>query len=120
MVIKQLQDENEQLKGNTTQLKLQDEIFQDLKQKAKTWETIERKWTKTLFLHKKQKEALDNHVNTMTKEKKKKENVMIDLELINMKNVSLLQFEELRIKIIEEEREQIIKDKECQKTLQHL
>jgi hypothetical protein len=40
----------------------------------------------------------------MTKEKKK-ENVMIDLELINMKNVSLLQFEELRIKIIEEEGE---------------
>ncbi len=119
MVIKQLQDENEQLKGNTTQLKLQDEFFQDLKQKAKTWETIEKKWTKTLFLHKKQKEALDNHVNTMTKEKKK-ENVMIDLELINMKNVSLLQFEELRIKIIEEEGEQIIKDKEYQKSLQHL
>jgi hypothetical protein len=34
-------------------------------------------------------------VKTLTKEKKEKENVLIDLELINLKNVSLLQFEEL-------------------------
>jgi hypothetical protein len=34
-------------------------------------------------------------VKALTKEKKEKENVLIDLELINLKNVSLLQFEEL-------------------------
>jgi hypothetical protein len=33
---------------------LQDEELQDLRQKAEIWETIERKWTKALFLHKKQ------------------------------------------------------------------
>ncbi len=49
-----LQDENEKLKGSTTWLKLQDEELQDLRQKAEIWETIERKWTKALFLHKKQ------------------------------------------------------------------
>jgi hypothetical protein len=35
------------------------------------------------------------------KEKKEKENVLTNLELINVKNVSLLQFEELRRKTIE-------------------
>jgi len=35
-------------------------------------------------------------VKALTKEKKEKENVMIDLELINMHNVSMLQSEELR------------------------
>jgi len=35
-------------------------------------------------------------VKTLTKEKKEKENVMTNLELINMHNVSMLQFEELR------------------------
>jgi len=33
--------------------KLQDEELQNLKQKVEIWETIEKKWTKTLFLHKK-------------------------------------------------------------------
>ncbi len=32
--IKKLQDENEELKGSTTPLKSQDEIFQDLNQKV--------------------------------------------------------------------------------------
>jgi hypothetical protein len=31
-------------------------------------------------------------VKALTKEKKEKDNVLIDLELVNMKNVSLLQF----------------------------
>jgi hypothetical protein len=35
-------------------------------------------------------EALDNQVKALTKEKKEKDNVMIDLELINMKNVFML------------------------------
>jgi hypothetical protein len=36
----------------------------------------------------------------MTKEKKKKENVLIDLELVNMKNVYPLHYQKLRRKII--------------------
>jgi len=35
-------------------------------------------------------------VEALTKEKKEKENVLIDLELINLKSVSLLNYEELR------------------------
>jgi hypothetical protein len=35
-------------------------------------------------------------VKALTKEKKEKENVLTYLELINLKNVFLLQFEELR------------------------
>jgi hypothetical protein len=37
-------------------------------------------------------------VKALTKEKKEKENVLTDWELINMKNVSLLLFEELKRK----------------------
>jgi hypothetical protein len=37
-------------------------------------------------------------VKALTKKKKEKENALIDLELINMKNVFLLQLEELRKK----------------------
>jgi hypothetical protein len=44
--IKKLQDENEELKHSTTRLKLQEEELQDLRLKAKIWETIEQKWTK--------------------------------------------------------------------------
>ncbi len=43
-------------------------------------------------------------MKALTKKKKEKENVLIDLELINMKNVSLLQFEELRRKTTKVER----------------
>jgi len=51
--IKKLQDENEELKGSTTWLKLQDEELHDSRQKAEIWESIERKWKKALFRHKK-------------------------------------------------------------------
>jgi hypothetical protein len=44
-------------------------------------------------------------VKALTKEKKEKENVLTDLELINLKNVSLLQSKEFRKKTIEAERE---------------
>jgi hypothetical protein len=37
-------------------------------------------------------------VKTLTKEKKEKDNVLTYLELVNLKNVSKLQFEELRRK----------------------
>jgi hypothetical protein len=64
---------------------------------------------------------MDSQVKALTKEKKEKENVLIDLELINLKNVSLLEFEELRKKITKAELEQFVEDKkEYQKTLQYL
>ncbi len=60
-------------------------------------------------------------MKTLIKENKEKENVLIDLELINLKNVFLLQFEELRRKTIEVEKEKLVEDKkEYQRTLQHL
>lgn len=37
-----------------------------------------------------------SRVEALTKEKKEKENVLIDLELINLKNVSLLNYEKFR------------------------
>ncbi len=43
-------------------------------------------------------------MKALIKEKKEKENVLIDLELINLKNVSLLQFEEFLKKTTEVER----------------
>ncbi len=88
--IKKRQDENEELKGSTTHLKSHDEELQDLRLKAEIWETTERKWTKALFLHEQQQEALGNQVKALTKEKKEKQNVLKDLELVNMKNASLL------------------------------
>jgi DNA uptake protein ComE-like DNA-binding protein len=49
-----------------------------------------------LLLHKQQHEALGNHVKALTKEKK--ENVLTNLELVNLNNASLLEFEELKKK----------------------
>ncbi len=120
-LIKKLQDENEELNDGTSWLKLQDETLQNLNQKVEIWETTKKKWTKTLFLHKKQQEALDSQMKALTKEKKEKENVLIDLELINLKNVSILQFEEFKRKTTQVEIEQFMEDKkEYQRTLQHL
>ncbi len=48
----------------------------------------------------------------MVKEKKEKENVLIDFELVNLKKVSLLQFEELKRKTIEVEKDKLLKEKE--------
>ncbi len=97
--IKKLQDENDELKNSTTWQKSQEEELQDSRQKVEIWETIEQKWTKALFLHKKQHKALDSHVKTLTKKKKEKENVLTNLELINLNNVFMLQFEEIKRKI---------------------
>jgi len=59
-------------------------------------------------------------VKALTKENEK-ENVIIDLELINLKNVFLLESKELRRNIIEVEIKQLMEDKkEYQRTLQHL
>jgi hypothetical protein len=57
-------------------------------------------------------------MKALIKEKKEKENVLIDLELINLKNVFLLQFEELRRKTTKVERKKLMEDKkEYQKNL---
>jgi hypothetical protein len=59
-------------------------------------------------------------MKALTKEKKEKEKVITNLELINLKNVSLLQFDELRRKTIEVEREKLMEDKtKYQINLQH-
>jgi hypothetical protein len=57
-------------------------------------------------------------VKILIKKKKEKENVLIDLELINLKNVSLLYFEELRKKTVEVEKRRLVEyNKEYKKTL---
>ncbi len=53
-------------------------------------------WIEALFFHKQQQKALGSQVKTPTKEKKEKEDVLTYLELVNMKNVSLSQFEKLK------------------------
>jgi len=57
-------------------------------------------------------------VKTLTKEKKEKDNVLIDLELINLKNVSMLYFEKFTRKKTKVEREKLMEyKKEYQKNL---
>jgi len=53
-------------------------------------------------------------VKALTKEK---ENVLIHLELVNLKNESLLQFEKLKRKTIEVEKEKLLEEKEYQRNL---
>ncbi len=50
VILKKLQDENEEFKGSITWLRSHDEKLQ----KSKIWETTKNKWTKVLFLHKQQ------------------------------------------------------------------
>jgi hypothetical protein len=57
-------------------------------------------------------------VKALTREKKEKENVFANLELMNLKNVILLNSEELKIKTIEAEKEKLTEEKEYQKNLQ--
>jgi len=57
-------------------------------------------------------------VKTLIKEKKEKENVLTYLELVNLKNVSLLEFEELRRKITKAEKEKLLQEKEYKMNLQ--
>jgi hypothetical protein len=56
-------------------------------------------------------------VKALIEEKKEKENVLTDVELINLKKVSLLQSKELRRKATKAEREQLMEDQEYQRTL---
>jgi hypothetical protein len=50
-------------------------------------------------------------VTALIKEKKEKENVPTNLELVNLKNASLLQFEELRKKMAKAKREKLMEEK---------
>jgi hypothetical protein len=50
-------------------------------------------------------------VKAITKKKKENENVLTDLELVNMKNVFLLQFEEFKRKTTKVEKEKLMEDK---------
>ncbi len=59
-------------------------------------------------------------MKTLTEEKKEKENVLKNLELINLKNVFLLQFEKIKRKTKEVEREKLMEDKEYKRNLQCL
>jgi protein associated with RNAse G/E len=61
-----------------------------LKQKVEVWETTKRKWSETLLFYKQQQKVLGNRVEALIKEKKEKENVLIDLELVNLNNASRL------------------------------
>ncbi len=87
--------ENEELKQKIGLMKSEIEELKELRKTVEVLETIERKWTKTLFIYKQQKEALSSQVEALTKEKKEKENVLIDLELINLKNASMLNYEKI-------------------------
>ncbi len=82
-------------------MKFKIEELKELRKMAKVWETIKRKRMKILFIYKQQKEALGNQVEALTQEKKEKENVLIDMELINLKNDSMLNFEEIKKGAIE-------------------
>ncbi len=65
--------------------------------------------------------ALDSQVKTLTKKKNENENALKDLESINLKNVSLLKFEEFKRKTKKVEKEKLMEDKKkYQRTLQHL
>ncbi len=97
------------------------EKLQELKKMAKTQETIKKKWTKALLQYKQQQEALGNQVKTLIKEKMEKDNVLIDLELMNLKNVFLLNYEKLRRRTTKVKKEKLVEEnKEYQRSLQQL
>ncbi len=60
---------------------------------------------------------MDNQVKPLIKEKEETDNVLTDLELINLKNVSLLQSKEFRKKTTKVETKLFMDDKEYHKTL---
>jgi hypothetical protein len=71
-----------------------------------------------MFIHKKQQEALDSQVKTLTKKKNENKNVLKDLESINLKNVFLLKFEKFKRKTKKVEKEKLMEDKKkYQRTL---
>ncbi len=64
---------------------------------------------KNTILYNIQQEALGSQVEALTKEKKKKkENVLTNLELVNLNNASMFNYEELKRRIIEVERKKLM------------
>ncbi len=62
---------------------------------------------------------MGSQLESLTKEKKEKDNVLIDLELMNLRNVSLLNYEELKTNTTKVEKEKLVEvNKEYQKNLQ--
>ncbi len=59
-------------------------------------------------------------MKALTKEKKEKGNVLTNLELVNLKNVSLLQSKGLRRKTTKVDKQKLLEEKEYQMNLQHL
>lgn len=82
-----MKEQNEQLIEKTWLMKPQTEELKELRKTIKVQKTIEKKWIKTLFNYKQQKEALSSQVKAVIKEKKDKENVLTDLKLISLKSV---------------------------------
>ncbi len=115
-----IKEENEDLKKKTWLMKFQIEELKELRKTAKVHKTIERKWAETLFTYKQQKEALGSQVEALTQEKEK-ENVLIDMELINLKNVSMLNYEEIKRRTSKAKIEKLVeKNKEHKRNLQQL
>jgi hypothetical protein len=57
-------------------------------------------------------------VKTLIKEKMEKDNVLIDLELMNLKNVFLLNYEKLRRRTTKVKKEKLVEEnKEYQRSL---
>jgi hypothetical protein len=52
-------------------------------------------------------------MKTLTKEKKEKENFLIELELMNLNNVILLNSKKFKRKTIEVEKEKLMDENEC-------
>jgi hypothetical protein len=72
-------------------------------------------------MYKQQQEALGNQVKTLINEKKENENILTYLELVNLKNVYLLQSKELRKKTRKADKKKLLEEKkEYQMILQHL
>jgi hypothetical protein len=59
-------------------------------------------------------------MKALIKEKKEKDNVLTYLELVNMKNAYMLQYEEFKRNIVEAKREKLMEEKEYQRNLQQL
>jgi hypothetical protein len=57
-------------------------------------------------------------VQSLAKEKKEKGNVLTNLELVNLKNASMLNFEKLRKRIAKVEKEKLVEEnKEYQRNI---
>ncbi len=64
---------------------------------------------------------MGSKVEALIKEKKEEDNVLTYLELVNLKNASLLNFEELKRKTAEVKEKKLVEEnKEYQKNLQQL